>query len=199
MSTPDAKPIKTRILNSKLLPIAGLVLIVLALLFMATPLLRTARGFQSSGNFVLQGNGQTVTQNGSTVQGSGPQALPGQGGTNLPARQFALGGSLLGGVTGAFVFFIALLVSLSAALGMLSTKRWGQVLGIIMAVLYGLVGLVSLFPILVMRSLGLRNPLSLVLGFAHLLLAITVIVLASIPAKKGSIPVVAETPPAAIP
>lgn len=195
MSISDVKPIKTRILNAKLLPIAAVVLIVLALLFMATPLLRTSRGFQRSGNFVQQGNGQTVPPNGVTTQGGG---LQGQGGSNVPNRQFVVrGGSILGGITGAIVFFLALLVSLVAALGMFFTKRWGQVLGIIMAVLYGLVGLVSLLPILLLGSLDLRNPFSLILGIAHVLLALAVIVLASIPAKKGSIPVVAGPPPAA--
>ncbi len=195
MSTPDAKPIKTRILNAKLLPIAAVVLIVLALLFMATPLLRTSRGFQRSGNYVQQGNGQTFPQNGLPTQGSG---LQGQGSSNFPNRQFVVrGGAFLGGLTGAIVFFMALLVSLVAALGMLFTKRWGQVLGIIMAVLYGLVGLVSLLPILFLGSLGLRNPFSLILGIAHVLLALAVIVLASIPGKKVTTPIVAGAPPAA--
>ena len=54
-----------------------------------------------------------------------------------------------------FFYFVALLLSLVAALGMLYTKRWGQVLGIIMAVLYGLLGLVSLLPILLMSSRGI--------------------------------------------
>jgi hypothetical protein len=196
MNTPDVKPIKKRVLNSKLLPIAAVVLIVLALLFMATPLLRTARGFQGGRNFVPQGNGQTIPQNGFPAQSSGSQGLPGQGGSSVPNRQFAVrGGDFLGGITGAIVFFMALLVSLAAALGMFLTKRWGQVLGIIMAVLYGLVGLVSLLPLLFIGSIGLRNPLNLILGFAHVLLAAAVIVLASIPAKKLITPAVAEESP----
>jgi hypothetical protein len=198
MNTPDGKPIKKRVLNSKLLPIAAVVLIVLALLFMATPLLRPARGFQRSGNFVPQGNGQTAPQNGFPGQGNRPQAVPGQGGSNFPNRQFAFTGiGFLGGITGAIVFFIALLVSLVAAVGMFLTKRWGQILGIIIAILYALAGLVSLLPILFIGSLGLRNPLSLILGIAHEVLAVAVIVLASIPAKKLITPAVAEEPPPA--
>jgi hypothetical protein len=106
-------------------------------------------------------------------------------------------GGFLVGVTGAIVFFVALLVSLVAALGMLFTKRWGQVLGIITAVLYGLVGLVSLLPILLLGSAGLRNPFSLILGIAHLLLALAVIVLASIPARPTAAPALADLPPVA--
>jgi|WetSurMetagenome_2_1015567.scaffolds.fasta_scaffold38914_2 hypothetical protein len=204
MNKPVAKPKKTRILNSKLLPIAALVLIVLALLFMATPLLRASGGFQRNGNFVNQNNGQTPPQNGFQVQIGGPQgqaggsqgqALPGQNGSNLTNRPFAVRGGFLGGVTGAIVYFAALLVSLAAALGMVSTKRWGQVLGIIMAVLYGLVGLVSLLPILLLGSAGLRNPFSLILGIAHVLLALAVIVLASIPARLMATPAVTDQPP----
>ncbi len=199
MNTPVAKPKKTRILNSKLLPIAALVLIVLALLFMATPLLRASRGFQRSGNFVIQNNGQASPQNGFQVQVGGPQgqALPGQNGSNVTNRRFAVRGSFLGGITGAIVYFVALLVSLAAALGMFFTKRWGQVLGIIMAVLYGLVGLVSLLPILLLSSAGLRNPFSLILGIAHVLLALAVIVLASIPAKLATTPAETNPPPVA--
>jgi len=78
---------------------------------------------------------------------------------------------------------------------MVSTKRWGQVLGIIMAVLYGLVGLVSLLPILLLGSAGLRNPFSLILGIAHVLLALAVIVLASIPARLMATPAVTDQPP----
>jgi hypothetical protein len=199
MNTPVAKLKKTRILNSKLLPIAALVLIVLALLFMATPLLRASRGFQRTGNFVIQNNGQGSPQGGFQFQAGGPQGqgLPNQNGANPTNRQFAVRGSFLAGVTGAIVFFVALLVSLVAALGMLFTKRWGQVLGISMAVLYGLVGLVSLLPILLLGSAGLRNPFSLILGIAHVLLALAVIVLASIPAKPAAAPALADLPPVA--
>ena len=77
-----------------------------------------------------------------------------------------------------------LLVSLTAAVGMLFTKRWGQVLAIIMGILYGLFGLVSLLPLLFIRFVGAPNPVSLILGIVHLLLAVSVIVLASIPGKK---------------
>ena len=192
MSTPNPKPVKTKkLLNSKLLPIAALILVVLALLFMATPLLRSSRGFQGGGNFVPRGNGQSFPQNGFTIQGNGAQ---GQGGTNLPVRRFGVGAGLLGGFAGAIFYFVLLLVALAAAVGMFMVKRWGQVLGIIMAVLYLLLGLLSLLPLILTSFLGLRNPLSIILGIAHVLLAVAVIVLASIPAKKVTPPVAAATP-----
>jgi hypothetical protein len=177
MSTIDPKPVRSKNnLNPKLLPFASLVLVLLALLFMATPLLRSTASFQGKSNFVVQGNGQSVIQNGTTVQGSG---------SSVPNRPVVrLGGGAVSGATGAILYFVLLLIALVAAVGMLFTKRWGQVLGIIIAVLYGLLGLVSLLPVL----LGIRNPLSLILGLVHLLLAVAVIVLASIPAKNGPIP-----------
>jgi hypothetical protein len=193
MSTPEIKPKKTKMLNTKLLPIAAAVLIILALLFMATPLLRSARGVARNGNFIVGGGGQ----GGLPSQGGGTQTFPNQGGSNLPNRQFVVRGAFLAGATGAVVFFLALLVSLVAALGMLFLKRWGRVLGILMAVLYGLVGLISLVPILLLGSFGLRNPLSLILGIFHILLAMAVIVLASIPPKQPSAQAVAEVPPGA--
>ena len=199
MSTQEAKPVVKRVLNSKLLPIAALSLVVLALLFMATPLLRASRGGQR-GAFGNPGNGQGFSQNGTVVQGgsgAAPQFFSAQGGANPSGRRFVFGGGLLGGATGAIVYFIALLISLAAAVGMLYTKRWGQVLGIIMAVLYGLLGLVSLLPILLASSLGIRNPLSLILGILHVALAIAVIVLASIPARQVAASAVPAAPPAA--
>jgi hypothetical protein len=51
-------------------------------------------------------------------------------------------------------------------------------------------GLLSLLPILLMSVMGLRNPLSLILGVFHVLLAVAVIVLASIPLKTVTAPVV---------
>jgi hypothetical protein len=209
MSTLEAKPVKINVLNSKLLPIAAILLIVLALLFMATPLLRTSRGFQRNSINVRQGSGPTVPQNGfpnpaNGLQGQG-NGSQGQGSPNFQNRQFSAGGGsslgsiagFLGGITGAIVFFLTLLISLAAAMGMFFTKRWGQVLGIVMAVLYLLAGLISLLPTLLLGSFIMRNPLSLILGFAHVLLALAVIVLASIPAKKATVPVIADPPPAA--
>ncbi len=195
-------------LNPKLLSIAALLLVVLALLFLATPLIRPASSFQRGGNIVIQGNGQSVTQNGSSGQGTGnqffigggggsqSQVLPVQGGTNLPARRFVTGSGLMGGRGGIIVYFIALLVSLAAAVGMFIIKRWGQVLGIIMAVLYTLLGLVSLLPIILMSLFGMPNPVNLILGIVRLLLAIAVIVLASIPAKPVAATVIPAIPPA---
>lgn len=175
MSTPEPKLVKAkRMLNRKLLPIAALLLVVLALLFQAAPLIRTVGGFQRTGTFVIQTNSQGASQNGTSVPGNG---------STLTTRRFAVGGGLMGGQVGIMVTFMALLVSLAAAVGMLFTKRWGQVLAISMAVLYGLLGLVSLLPLLLSRLTGAPNPLSLILGIVHLLLAVAVIVLAAIPGK----------------
>ena len=180
MSTLDVKPVKAkRILNTRLLPVAALLLVVLALLFLAAPLIRQSGGFQRTGNFVLQTNGQSAPQNGTSTQGND---------TNLTTRRLAVGGGLMGGRGGIIIYFVALLVALTSAVGMLFTKRWGQVLGIILAVLYGLLGLLSLLPYLLMRFLGAPNPVSLILGIVHLLLAVAVIVLASIPGKPASAP-----------
>ncbi|MGD0750946.1 MAG: hypothetical protein ABSA23_06010 [Anaerolineales bacterium] len=179
MSSLDPKPVKPkRILNTKLLPIAALLLVVLALLFLAAPLIRLAGGTQRAGNFVTPGNGQS----GSSVQGSGPQVLIGGAGSQAQTRRFTVG---TGGRGGIILYFVMLLVSLAAAVGMLFTRRWGQVLGIIIAVLYGLLGLVSLLPLLLIRIVGAPNPVSLVLGIVHVLLSVSVIVLASIPGKPG--------------
>jgi hypothetical protein len=205
MSTLVEKPTKTRILNPKLLPIASLVLVVLALLFMASPLMPSTGGFPAGGNFNPPSNGQSLPQNGFPSQGSGPQGqgFPGQGGPNSQGQPFGGRGGglpgldLLGGITGIILYFIALLVSLTAAVGMFITKRWGQVLGIIMAILYVLLGLVSLLPTILMSFLGMPNFLGLILGVVHLLLAVAVIVLASIPAKKSITPAMAVPPPSA--
>ena len=103
----------------------------------------------------------------------------------------------MSGRSGPIIYFAALLVALVAALGMFFTRRWGQVLGILMAVLYLLAGLLSLLPILLMGAFALRNPLTLALGITHVVLAVAVIVLAAIPAKKAVAPVAVETPSAA--
>ncbi len=57
---------------------------------------------------------------------------------------FGLG--LLSGITGTIFYGIALLVSLAAAVGMFLTKRWGQVLGIVMGIVYLILALVSFLP-----------------------------------------------------
>jgi hypothetical protein len=187
MSTLEAKPVKAKkILNTKLLPIAALLLVVLALLFLAAPLIRLAGGTQRAGTFVTPGNGTT----GSSIPGGGIQT-----GTNGTGRRVVLGGGIMGGRGGIILYFVMLLVSLAAAVGMLFTKRWGQVLAIIMGVLYGLLGLVSLLPLFLIRIVGTPNPVSLVLGIIHVLLAVSVIVLASIPGKPGLPP--APTPASA--
>jgi hypothetical protein len=233
MTTPDSKPKTIKILNSKLLPIAAILLIVLALLFMATPLLRSSRTFQRNSTFTRQGSGQPFPQNGFQGngqtgqgfqgQGNNPQSgqgfsnqdngsqpdftnpgnglQPGQnfrqglGGANSTGRQLLLGTGFLTGRTGPIIYLVALLIALAAAVGMFMVKRWGQILGIVMAALYFLIGLVSLLPtLLFFNSAALRNPLSLILGLIHILLAVAVIVFAVIPAKKPAVPVDVPAP-----
>jgi hypothetical protein len=202
-------------LNSKTLTVAAVVLMVLALLVMATPLLRVA-GISGRSGFNRPSNGQSLPrpgtgtttpggQNGFPSQGSGlqGQGLPGQGGSNFPNRQFGgrggglLGLGLLSGMTGTIVYAIALLVSLAAAVGMFITRRWGQVLGIVMAVVYLLLALVSFLPMILLGFGRAVNGLNLGLSILRLVLAMAVIVLALIPAKKLTAPATPATPPAA--
>jgi hypothetical protein len=202
-------------LNSKTLTIAAVVLLVLALLFVATPLLRF-NGVTGRAGFNRQPNGQFTPggQNGIPNPGTSSQGqgftgpiggFQGQGNSTNPNRQFAGQSSLLrlsflNGITGTIVYGIALLVSLAAAMGMFFTRRWGQVLGIIMAVIYLLLSLLSFAPLVLLGFARTLNGLSLGLTIVHLVLAIAVIVLAVIPAKKGLaqlLPANPATPPAA--
>jgi len=216
MSTLDAKPNKERMLNTKLLPIAALLLLVLALLFMATPLMRvsgisgrTGAVRQFSGQFVPRaGTGNTTSPGGQNVfptpgTGTQGQGFPGQGNSTYP-RQFSGSGSssllrlsFLSGITGTIVYAIALLVALAAAVGMFIAKRWGQILGIVMAVIYLLLALVSFLPMILSAFARNLNGLNLGLGILRLVLAVAVIVLALIPARKVMTPAVPATPPAA--
>lgn len=203
-------------LNSKTLTIAAVLLVVLALFFMATPLMRVS-GFSGRPGFTRLSNGQSLPggQNGFPSQGN---ELPGQGfsgqtggtqgqgNSTTPGQQFTgqprslLGFGFLNGMTGIIVYAIALLVSLAAAVGMFITRRWGQVLGILMAVIYLILALVSFIPMILLGFMGALNGLSLGLSILHLVLAIAVIVLASIPTKKVATPAVPATsaiPPAA--
>jgi hypothetical protein len=200
MSTIEPKPDMRKPLNSRLLTVAAILLIVLALLFMATPLFRTVGVVGNRGNFVSRNgqfnnpNGQFTNPNGSdTQQGFRPfQNGTGRGSTNFPTRRFVPGSGLLAGVAGSFIYFGALIVSVIAALGMFTMKRWGKALGIVMGVLYLLVGLLSLIPLLFLGAFGLRNPVMLILDIVHVLLAISVIVFASIPGKR--LPASLDTP-----
>jgi uncharacterized membrane protein YhaH (DUF805 family) len=191
-------------LNSKTLTIAAALLMVLALLVMATPLLRPTSGFSnrsgSTRQFTFQGtpgqnnSGQTFPsgQNGQT------QVTPGFTTRQFQGRQSSiLRLGFLSGVTGTIVYTVALILALVAAAGMFMTKRWGQVLGIIIAVVYGLLALASFVPMLLMGFMRLTNSLSLGLNILHLVLAVAVIVLALIPAKKVATPIAPVTPPAA--
>jgi hypothetical protein len=108
-----------------------------------------------------------------------------------------MGFGLLGGIGGTIVYAVALLVSLAAAFGMFMVKRWGKVLGIIMAVFYLLLSLLGLLPILLISFMGIRNPLNSILGVVHLLLAVAVIVLASLPANKPALAAAPVVPPTA--
>jgi len=210
-------------LNGFTLTIAAVVLVILALLVMATPLLRatgtTGRtGFnrQFTGQFVPgTGNGATSTggQNGfsnpeSTGQGStglnnGTQS---QGNSTNTNRTFGnrtrslFGFAFLSGITGTIVYAILLLVSMAAAVGMFLAKRWGQILGIVMGVVYLLLALVSFLPLILLSFARALNGLSLGLSILRMVLALAVIVLALIPAKKGmagAIPTTTSTPPTA--
>jgi hypothetical protein len=195
MSTFDAKLVKPkRMLNPRLLSLAALVLVVLSLLFMATPLLQVSAGLPGNGNIVIQGNGPSSPQTLAPQKGAVQSFSAGGNGT--PGRRMILGSGLLGGSAGAIFYFVLVLVSLPAAVGMYLTKRWGQVFGIIMAVLYGLLGLLSLLPILLISFQGIANPMGLILGFVRVFLAVAAIVLAAIPAKKLSAPTVPVTTPA---
>jgi hypothetical protein len=195
-------------LNAKTLTIAAILLIVLALLFMATPLLRIS-GASGRAGFNRQFNGQTNpgSGNGFVNPGNGTPAqggnfpnggFQGQGNSTNPNRQFAGRGSLLrlgflSGLTGIIVYTIALLVSLAAALGMVFTKRWGQILGIVMGAIYLILALFSFLPTILLGFARAINGLNLGLTIAHVVLALAVIVLAIISAKKVKIP--AETVP----
>ena len=105
-----------------------------------------------------------------------------------------LGLGLLSGMTGTIVYALALLVSLAAAMGMFITRRWGQILGIVMAVVYLVLALVSILPMLLMGFIQALNGLSLGLSILHLVLAMAVIVLALIPARKLAAPVLPAAP-----
>jgi uncharacterized membrane protein (DUF2068 family) len=106
-----------------------------------------------------------------------------------------MGFGLLGGIGGTIVYALGLLLSLAAAFGMFMVKRWGKMLGIIMAVFYLLLSLFGLLPILLISFMGIRNPLNFILGILHLLLAVAVIILASLPEKKPTLPATPGFPP----
>lgn len=200
-------------LNSKTLTVAAVLLVVLALLFMATPLMRVS-GLSGRSGFTRLSNGQSLPggQNDFPSQGGGlpgqgfssqTGGTQGQGNVNTPGQQFTgqprslLGFGFLNGMNGIIVYAIALLVSLAAAVGMFITRRWGQVLGIVMAVIYLILALVGLIPIILMGFMRALNGLSLGLSILHLVLALAVIVLASIPVKKVTTPALPATPPVA--
>jgi len=210
-------------LNGFTLTIAAVILLVLALLVMATPLLqatsaagRTGFNRQFTGQFAPgTGNGTTSTggQNGFSNQGSTGQGftgqnngIPNQGNSTNTNRAFGngtrslFGFAFLRGITGTIVYAILLLVSMAAAVGMFLTKRWGQVLGIVLGVVYLLLALVSSLPLILLSFASALNGLSLGLSILRIVLALAVIVLALIPAKKmasPAMPVTSSTSPTA--
>jgi len=219
MNTPVVTTQKVGKLNTKLLPVAAVLLLVLALLFVATPLLRgnTARftggaNRQFNGTFVPRTgaggtsggqNFQTTPVPGTQGQGFTGQGFPGQG-NSTTGRTFTRPGgatssllrlSFLSGIVGTIVYAILLLVALAAALGMFLAKRWGQILGIVMAVVYLLLGLFSFLPTFLLGFARGFSGLNLILSILHVALAIAVIVFAVIPPKKVLAPVAPVTPP----
>ena len=220
-------------LNPKTLTIAGILLMVLALLYVATPLLRPAMSiggretvtgqsfpaggpggdFQvitpnDQGGVQVQGPGTGQSGQGVIIQGQGSDTQ-GQGSSTRPFTGVRPGSilsfGLMNGNTAIIVYAVALLVSLAAAVGMLMTKNWGRILGIIMAVLYFLMALLGLVPTLLIglafRGSAMRvgNSLSIWLTIIQLVLAIAVIVLASIRARHPIEPVPTAVEPPAIP
>jgi amino acid transporter len=200
--------------NSTLLAIAGGILLVLALLSLATPLIRVSNTANRAGL-----NGQLNRQNfpGGQNNGLPDQAFPGQGlpgnpgnlpGPSIPGqgqRNFGQGGQtipfqgnvpraaillrfgFLSGITGTIVFGIALIISIVAALGMFLAKRWGQVSGVIMAVVYLVLVALAILPrILFMFRIG-TGFLSIGLDILRVLLAVAVIILALLPTRKGTV------------
>ncbi len=78
-------------------------------------------------------------------------------------------------------------------------KRWGKVLAIIMGIVYAVIALFSILPTMLF-GFAFRfggNFLSIGLNVLHLVLAVAVIVLASLKAKKDTAPVVPPAAPAA--
>ncbi len=229
MSEIEPQPIHKKALNAKMLYIAAAILVVLALLFLATPLLRLNRAFAGTGNRTFNGqtfNGGTggngFNFNGGTggtggTGGNGFNFNGGTGGTggtggngfnfnggtgsttrrNFAGRNSLLRLGFLNGITGTIVYAGLLIISLIAAAGMFFTMRWGKIVGILMGIVYLILGLIGLVPTLLTLAFGVRNPLNLILGLVHIVLAIAVIVFASLPAKKEPIaPMIQSTPPA---
>lgn len=201
-------------LNTTTLSIAGVLLLVLALLSLATPLVRVSNGI-NGGGFSRQLNGQGFPGGENNFQpnqafpgqenpgNQGGMPLPGQGqrssgqdSQNLPIRQGA-GGllrfGLLRGIAGTVVFGLALVISIAAALGMFLGKRWGQVIGIGMAVIHLVLAGLAFLPQILFSFMGRFNLLGIGLDVLRLLLAAAVIILALIPAKKGGVGTGLET------
>ncbi len=218
MSTLESKPVKApKPLNANTLTIAAILLIVLALLFLASPLLglnRGGRGTNFNRTFTGQNGttGRTFTfnpgQGGTGTGGSGTGNGFRFGGTNGTNGRTVNRGGLTGllalnflrGTLGTVFYGIALLISLAAVIGMFILKNWGRILGIIMAVVYLLLAVLSFLPTLLFARFGaaLNNPLGLALNVLHLVLALGVIIFALIPAKKIAAPAAVTTPPVAM-
>ncbi len=189
MNKPVAKPKKIRILNSKLLPIAALVLIVLALLFMATPLLRASGGFQRNGNFVTSRQWPNPSAKWFPVPGRRatevqrllrPRWLEFAQPADLP-WEAASWAALPGRSSTSWRCWFRWPRPWACSLPNAGDRFWGSLWPFSMAWW----GWSPCSRSCSSSSLGLRNPFSLILGIAHVVLALAVIVLASIPAKTA--------------
>jgi hypothetical protein len=203
--------------------IAAALLVVLALLVMATPLVRSTGGGRTgayAGGFRSFNPQGYATPQGGFTPGQGFPGSTSSGGTstnpylsggsstnpNYTGRRFSAGSSslfriaFLNGIEGTIIYTFLLLISLAAALGMFMTKTWGKILGIVMGIVYAVLALVSTLPLLLsgfISRLGSGSlGLTLGLNILHLVLAIAVIVLAVIPAKKILVPITPDAPPA---
>jgi len=189
-STKTKKP-----LNATMLTIAAGVLVLLALLFLATPLINGNRGLPGNANFTRPSNGQLPQFNqngqqnglpGTSTGGTGAvggQTFQGFQGRQLGNRNFLSAFNLLGGSNRTLVYAIAFLLSLAAAIGMVMTRKWGRILGIVMAAIYILLAIIGLLPQLLFRFVGIRDPIGLIISATQLVLAVVVIILASLPGK----------------
>lgn len=211
-------------MNAKILSVTAVLLLCLSLLYLATPLLRPASAFGGPRTFTGQGltssdqggGVQVITPSGqgTILQGPGGdmQGFPsqGQGSPNFTQRQFSggrpgglLSFGLLNGTNGIIIIYgIALLVSLAAAVGMLMTRNWGRILGIVMGVVYSSMALYGLLPALFIGSMVRRAGISVGgsliswLTVVRLVMAVAVVVLAATSAKKVSKPAEVIPPPA---
>jgi hypothetical protein len=198
MSVSEIKKDRKKPLNGRLLTISAILLVGLALLFLASPMIGGNRIAQSNGGFPRTFNGQSpqpgmigTPQPGFESGGSGTvQTFPGMNGGSAgsartrPGVVGLAGFGFMAGRNNILIYGIALVLALIAAIGMLNTKLWGKVMGIIIAVVYLLLSIFSFLPIILFSFMGTSNPISLILGIVQVTLALAVIILAAIPGKS---------------